>query len=71
MGLGFNQLQIEVSTKDLSGGKEQPACKSDDVTATCVPIVRTMWDPQRLITPRPPWPATGVARIITTAYTGS
>jgi hypothetical protein len=49
MALGSNQPLTEMSTRNLPGGKEQPARK-DDLTAICEPIVKKMWEPRRLTT---------------------
>jgi hypothetical protein len=38
MALGSTQPLTEMSTKNLPGGKEQPARKAD-ITAICEPIV--------------------------------
>jgi hypothetical protein len=37
--LGSTQPLTEMSTRNLSGGKEQPARKGDNLTAICDPIV--------------------------------
>jgi hypothetical protein len=50
MALGFTQLQTEMSTRNLPGGKWRPACKADNFTATCEPIVEEMWESRRLTT---------------------
>jgi hypothetical protein len=50
MGLGSTQPLTEMSTKNLSGGKGRPACKADNFTAICKPVVYKMWEPRRLTT---------------------
>jgi hypothetical protein len=37
--LGSTQPLIEMTTKNLPGGKERPARKADNLTAICEPIV--------------------------------
>jgi hypothetical protein len=39
MALGSAQPLIEMSTKNLPGGKVRPVIKTDSLTAICVPIV--------------------------------
>jgi hypothetical protein len=39
MVLGSAQPLTEMSTKNLAGGKRQPARKVDDLTAICEPTV--------------------------------
>jgi hypothetical protein len=48
MALGTNQLLTEMSTRNLPGGKGQPAHKADNFTAICEPIVSKMWEPRNL-----------------------
>jgi hypothetical protein len=43
-------LLTEMSTRNLAGGKGRPACKADNLTAICEPIVKKMWEPQPLTT---------------------
>jgi hypothetical protein len=50
MALGSTQPLTEMSTRNLPGGKGQPACKADSLTAICEPIVWKMWEPRRLTT---------------------
>jgi hypothetical protein len=50
MALGSTQALTEMSTRNLPGGKEQPACKADNFTPICEPIVQKMWEPRRLTT---------------------
>jgi hypothetical protein len=38
--------------KKIPGGKEQPACKADNPSAICEPILWTMWDPRHLTNPQ-------------------
>jgi hypothetical protein len=51
MALGSTQLQTEMSTKNLPGGKRRPALKADNLTAICEPTVYKMRKPPRLINP--------------------
>jgi hypothetical protein len=60
MALGLTQPLTEMSTRNLpgggggrGGGKGWPACKADDLTAICEPIVSQPYGPS--------WPVTGVA----------
>jgi hypothetical protein len=39
MALGSTQPLIEMSTRNLPGGKGRPACKADNLTALCEPTV--------------------------------
>jgi hypothetical protein len=39
MALGSTQPLTEISTRNLPGGKEQPARKTDNLTAICEPII--------------------------------
>jgi hypothetical protein len=39
MALGSTQFLTEMSTRNLTGGKGRPACKADNLTAVCDPIV--------------------------------
>jgi hypothetical protein len=39
VALGSTQPLTEMSTRNLPGGKGQPACKTDNLTAVCEPIV--------------------------------
>jgi hypothetical protein len=39
MALESTQPLIEMSTRNLPGGKGQSACKADNLTAICEPIV--------------------------------
>jgi hypothetical protein len=50
MPLGSTKPLTEMSTRNLSGGKERPACKADNLSANCEPIVWKMWEPRRLTT---------------------
>jgi hypothetical protein len=50
MALGSNQLQTEMSTRDLIGDKGRPASKAENLTAIGEPIVLKMWEPRRLTT---------------------
>jgi hypothetical protein len=48
MALGSMQPLTEMSTRNIPGGKGQPACKADNLTAICEPIVQKMWKSQLL-----------------------
>jgi hypothetical protein len=48
MALGSTQPLTEMSTRNIPGGEGQPACKADNFTAICEPIVYKMWEPQHL-----------------------
>jgi hypothetical protein len=50
MALGSTQPLIEMSTRNLPGGKEGPVRKADNLTAIYEPIVYKMSDPRRLTT---------------------
>jgi hypothetical protein len=50
MALGSTQPQIEISARNLPGGKGRPARGADNLTAVCELIVWKMWDPRRLTT---------------------
>jgi hypothetical protein len=50
MTLGSTPTLSEMSTRNLPGGKGQPALKADNLTANCEPIVYKIWQPQRLTT---------------------
>jgi hypothetical protein len=39
MALGSTQPLTEMSTRNLPGGKERPACKADNLTGICEAIV--------------------------------
>jgi hypothetical protein len=39
MFLGSTQPLIQMSTRDLAGGKGRPVSKTDNLTAICEPIV--------------------------------
>jgi hypothetical protein len=39
MALGLTQPLTEMSTRNLPGGKERPACKADNLYAICELIV--------------------------------
>jgi hypothetical protein len=39
MALGSTQPLTEMSARNLPGGKGRPACKADNLTAICEPIV--------------------------------
>jgi hypothetical protein len=39
MALGSTQLLTEMSTRNLPGGKGQPARKAENLAANCEPIV--------------------------------
>jgi hypothetical protein len=48
MALVSTQPLTEMSTGNLTGGKGQLACKADNLTAICEPIVQKMWELRRL-----------------------
>jgi hypothetical protein len=48
IGLRLTQPPIEMSTRNLPGGKGRPARKAHHLTAICEPIVQKMWEPRRL-----------------------
>jgi hypothetical protein len=55
LALGSTQPLTEMSTRNLpgeggGGGKGRPACRADNLTAICGPIVWKIWEPQRLAT---------------------
>jgi hypothetical protein len=50
MALGSTQPLTEMSTRNIPGGKERPACKADNLTAIFEAIVEIMWASQRLTT---------------------
>jgi hypothetical protein len=39
-----------MSTRNLPGGKGRPGREADNLIAICEPIVKKMWEPQRLTT---------------------
>jgi hypothetical protein len=48
MVMGSTQPLIEMSTRNLPGGKGGPARKADNLTVICEPIVLKMWEPRHL-----------------------
>jgi hypothetical protein len=50
MALGLTQPLTEMSTRNLSGGKWQPARKADNLTAICELTVYKMGKPRHLTT---------------------
>jgi hypothetical protein len=50
MALGSTQPLTEMSTRNVPGSKEMPACKADNLTAICELIVWKIWEPRRLAT---------------------
>jgi hypothetical protein len=42
---------MEMSTRNIPGGKGRPARKADNLTAICELIIYKMWDPQHLTSP--------------------
>jgi hypothetical protein len=62
MDLGSTQPLIEMNTRNLPGGKGRPACKNDNLTAICEPIVYKMWEPLEVSQPYgPPRDIAGIA----------
>jgi hypothetical protein len=47
---GATHALAEMSTRNLPGGKEQPAYKADNLTAICELIIWKMWEPRCLTT---------------------
>jgi hypothetical protein len=41
---------LEMSTRNLPGGKGRPVRKAEKLTAICEPTVQKMWEPRRLTT---------------------
>jgi hypothetical protein len=39
MALGSTQPLTEMGSRNIPGGKERPACKADNLTAICEPII--------------------------------
>jgi hypothetical protein len=50
MALGSTQPLAEMSTRNIPGVKGRPACKADNLTAICEPIIQKIWEIQRLTT---------------------
>jgi hypothetical protein len=50
MALGSTQPITEMRTRNLPGGKGQPAREVENLTAICEPIVGTMQEPRPLTT---------------------
>jgi hypothetical protein len=50
MALCSTQPLTKITTRNLPGGKEQPALKADNNTVICEPIVLKVWEPRRLTT---------------------
>jgi hypothetical protein len=50
MALESTQPLTDVSTRNLPGGKGQPAHKADSLTAICEPTVWKMWEPWHFTT---------------------
>jgi hypothetical protein len=48
MAMGSTQPLAEMSTRNLSGDKGQPARKADNLTAIYEPIVYKMWESRHL-----------------------
>jgi hypothetical protein len=48
MALESTQSLTEMSTRNLPWDNGQPACKADNLTATCESNVQKMWEPRRL-----------------------
>jgi hypothetical protein len=50
VALGSTQPLMEMSTRNLPGGKGLPARKADNLTAICEATVYKMWQPRSLTT---------------------
>jgi hypothetical protein len=50
MALRSTQPLTDMGTRNLPGGKGWPACKADNLTAICEPIVEKVWEPRYLTT---------------------
>jgi hypothetical protein len=61
MALGSIQPLTEMSTRNLPGGKERPACMTDNLTAICEPIFLNVGASTCHNPMGPPRPVTGVA----------
>jgi hypothetical protein len=61
MGLGSTRRLREMITRNPPGGKRRPPRGTDNLIATCEPIVWKMWEPRLLTNPWPPRPVTGTA----------
>jgi hypothetical protein len=48
----MGELALTAMSTRILGGKAQPACKTDNLTAIYEPIVQTTWDPRNLTTPQ-------------------
>jgi hypothetical protein len=60
MVLGSTQPITEISTRNFDGGKKWLARRTDNLAATCEPIVWKMWEPQPLATLRASTACTGI-----------
>jgi hypothetical protein len=50
IAVGLTQPLTEMSTRDITGAKERPVRKADNLTVVCETLVYKMWDPGRLTT---------------------
>jgi hypothetical protein len=65
MALGSIQPLTEMSTRNLPGGKGQPASKAHNLTVICERIAQNIWESRPLTTP---WASTACYRDNFTFY---
>jgi hypothetical protein len=68
MTLGSTQPLIEMSTRNLPGGKKRLARKADNLVANCEPECLKMWEPQPLATLRASTACTGIILLLSLYY---
>jgi hypothetical protein len=66
MALGSTQPVTEMSTKNILGGKGQPARRADNPAVFYEPIIYEMWEPEHLTTL---WASTACYRDTLTFFT--